>query len=62
LYVSEIGDEVVAALSLCIISRAIMEKTNIFFEMVFKAYCLGGWPCGWKGSKDNGKMFVFYPE
>lgn len=30
---------------------------NAFFESLFKAYKLGGWPCGWK----NGKIIVYVP-
>ena len=30
---------------------------NAFFESLFKAYILGGWPCGWK----NGKIIAYIP-
>ena len=30
---------------------------NAFFESLFKAYKLGGWPCGWK----SGKIIVYVP-
>lgn len=41
----------------CAKSRFICGKENAFFESLFKAYKLGGWPCGWK----NGKIIVYVP-
>lgn len=42
---------------LCAESRFICGKENAFFESLFKAYKLGGWPCGWR----NGKIIVYVP-
>ncbi len=42
---------------LCAESRFICGKGNAFFESLFKAYKLGGWPCGWR----NGKIIVYVP-
>ena len=42
---------------LCAKSRFICGKGNAFFESLFKAYKLGGWPCGWR----NGKIIVYVP-
>lgn len=41
----------------CAQCRFICGKENTFFESLFKAYILGGWPCGWK----NGKIIVYVP-
>lgn len=43
---------------MCVQSRLVCGKNNRFFESLFEAYCLGGWPCGW----DNGKIIVYVPE
>ena len=41
----------------CAKSRFVCGRGNAFFESLFKAYKLGGWPCGWK----NGKIIVYVP-
>lgn len=52
--VEEIHNEI----KLCVKSRFVCGKENVFFESLFKAYKLGGWPCGWK----NGKIIVYTPD
>ena len=42
--------------------RIIMGKQNQFFEMLFKVFQSGGYPCGWKGKYPEGKLIVFYPK
>ena len=49
--------EMYSEIELCAKSRFICGKENAFFESLFKAYKLGGWPCGWK----NGKIIVYVP-
>lgn len=53
-------DDIEADLTLCMQSRAMMGKENSFFEDMFNAYLLGGWPCGWKGNYPEGKMIVYF--
>lgn len=48
-------EEIRSEIELCVQSRFICGKENVFFESLFKAYKLGGWPCGWK----NGKIIVY---
>lgn len=55
---SDIIDEMEYEIILCARSRFICGKENDFFEKLFKAYSLGGWPCGW----NDGKIIVFVPE
>lgn len=45
-------------IELCAKSRFVCGKENVFFESLFKAYKLGGWPCGW----NNGKIIVYIPD
>lgn len=49
----EMRNDIVA----CVECRFICGKGNAFFESVFKAYKLGGWPCGLR----NGKIIVYVP-
>ncbi|MGL4106952.1 hypothetical protein [Clostridium paraputrificum] len=37
-----------------------MGKKNNFFEKIFEAYLSGGWPCGWSGDYQKGKLKVFF--
>ena len=52
-----VKEEIRSEIKLCVKSRFICGKENAFFESLFKAYKLGGWPCGWK----NGKIIVYVP-
>ena len=52
-----VWEEMYNEIYLCVQSRFIRGKRNAFFESLFKAYKLGGWPCGWK----NGKIIVYVP-
>ncbi len=52
-----VKEEIRSEIKLCVKSRFICGKENVFFESLFKAYKLGGWPCGWK----NGKIIVYVP-
>ena len=52
-----VWEEMYNDIYLCVQSRFICGKENAFFESLFKAYKLGGWPCGWK----NGKIIVYVP-
>ena len=52
-----VEQEMYSEIELCAKSRFICGKGNAFFESLFKAYILGGWPCGWK----NGKIIVYVP-
>lgn len=53
-----IKEEIRNEIELCAKSRFVCGKENVFFESLFKAYKLGGWPCGWK----NGKIVVYTPN
>ncbi len=44
-------EEISTEIELCAESRFVCGKEHIFFESLFKAYKLGGWPCGWKDGK-----------
>lgn len=50
--------EIEAELDLCAQSRFVCGKENLFFESLFRAYSLGGWPCGWR----NGKIIVYVKQ
>lgn len=52
-----VKEEMYNDIVLCAECRFICGKGNAFFESLFKAYKLGGWPCGWK----NGKIIVYVP-
>lgn len=54
----DVIEEIQVELDMCVQSRLVCGKSNRFFESLFEAYCLGGWPCGW----DNGKIIVYVPE
>lgn len=58
----EVWDDVYNDLINCIKVRAILGKSNHFFEKIFEIYLSGGWPCGWEGNFPNGKIKVFYPN
>lgn len=47
--------EIESEIELCAKARLVCGYDNYFFELLFKAYKLGGWPCGWH----QGKMIVF---
>ena len=51
-------EEIRSEIELCVQSRFICGRENAFFESLFKAYKLGGWPCGCK----NGKIIVYTPD
>lgn len=53
----DVIDEICSEIEACVQSRFVCGKENAFFESLFKAYKLGGWPCGWK----NGKIIVYVP-
>lgn len=54
----DVQEEISNEIELCVKSRFVCGKENVFFESLFKAYKLGGWPCGW----NNGKIIVYMPE
>lgn len=37
-------------------------QNNPLWNMIFKAYKKGAFPCGWKGEYPNGKLIVFHPK
>lgn len=53
-----IQEEINNEIELCAKSRFVCGKENVFFESLFRAYKLGGWPCGW----NDGKIIVYVPE
>lgn len=53
-----VQEEIICEIECCAQSRLVCGKENPFFESLFKAYKLGGWPCGWK----NGKIIVYVPD
>ena len=53
-----VKEEIHNEIELCAKSRFVCGKENAFFESLFKAYKLGGWPCGW----NNGKIIVYTPD
>ena len=53
-----VQEEIYNEIKLCAKSRFVCGKENAFFESLFKAYKLGGWPCGW----NNGKIIVYTPD
>ncbi|MBD5134345.1 MAG: hypothetical protein HDT39_00070 [Lachnospiraceae bacterium] len=53
-----IQEEMENEIELCAKSRFVCGKENAFFESLFKAYKLGGWPCGW----NDGKIIVYVPD
>lgn len=55
---SDVIDEIEYEIRLCVKSRLVCGKQNPFFESLFKAYKLGGWPCGW----NDGKIIVYVPQ
>ncbi len=54
----DVIEEIQVELDMCVQSRLVCGKNNSFFESLFEAYCLGGWPCGW----NDGKIIVYVPE
>ena len=54
----DVQEEINNEIELCVKSRFVCGKENVFFERLFKAFKLGGWPCGW----NNGKIIVYIPE
>ncbi|MGH0828028.1 cytoplasmic protein [Bacillus wiedmannii] len=52
-------EEVERDLEMCALNRLVNGKVDNFYEKVFKAYKMGGWPCGWKGEYMKGKMIVY---
>ncbi len=53
-----VQEEIVWEIECCAQSRLVCGKENAFFESLFRAYKLGGWPCGW----NDGKIIVYVPE
>lgn len=53
-----VQEEIINEIECCAQSRLVCGKENAFFESLFKAYKLGGWPCGW----NNGKIIVYVPD
>ena len=53
-----VKEEIHNEIELCAKSRFVCGKENVIFENLFKAYKLGGWPCGWK----KGKIIVYTPD
>lgn len=53
-----IQEEIENEIELCVKSRLVCGRKNTFFESLFKAYRLGGWPCGW----NEGKIIVYVPN
>lgn len=51
----DVQEEINNEIELCAKSRFVCGKDNSFFENVYRAYQLGGWPCGW----NNGKIIVY---
>ena len=47
----DVQEEINNEIELCVKSRFVCGKENVFFERLFKAFKLGGWPCGWKDGK-----------
>lgn len=56
----EFFDNIVSDLKGCLYSRAVLGRSNKFFENIFNIYQSGGWPCGWKGEWPNGHMISYY--
>jgi hypothetical protein len=42
-------------------SRIVMSKANEFYELLFRVFKSGGYPCGWEGKYGDGKLIVYYP-
>lgn len=57
----ELLDDIVSDLNMCLYSRAIQGKDNVFFEKIYEAYQLGGWPCGWAGGWPDGEIVIYSP-
>lgn len=57
----ELDEEIIAELELCVRARAVMGRENSFFENVYKAYQMGGFPCG-VSNKDTKKLIVYFPN
>lgn len=53
-----IQEEIESEIELCAKSRFVCGKDNAFFESLYKAYKLGGWPCGW----NDGNIIVYVPD
>ena len=37
-------------------------KRTSFCNLMRDAYEAGGWPCGWRGTEQDGKMIVYWPH
>lgn len=44
----------------CAENRAFNGPTDNFWERLFRLYCLGQWPCGWRGVYPSPGKFVAY--
>ena len=56
----ELDDAITSDLYSIAMSRAINGKNHKLFELMFKAYKNGGWPCGWEGNWPDGKLVVYH--
>lgn len=55
----ELLDDIVSDLKGCLYSRAVLGKSNKFFESIFAIYLNGGWPCGWSDEWPNGNAIYY---
>jgi len=55
-------DDIVADLYNCAVSRAVNGAVPCFYEQIFQAYQLGGFPCGWSGDYPVGTLVVYVPK
>lgn len=55
-------DDIVADLGNAVMSRCVFGRDDTrLFERVFRAYRVGGWPCGWRGRHPDGLLVVYEP-
>lgn len=55
-------DDISGDLINCAYARFIMGDKHRFFELLFRIYNSGGWPCGWVGDYPVGQPMVFLAE
>ena len=54
-------ENIVIDLRNCAINRAVYGVTNNFYEIIFKVYKSGEFPCGWEGEyPEEGKLIAYY--